>query len=83
MDETKKCQSCGEYMQYAGKVPFRIGGTPGGTKLLFGELAELGECMLPMDVWICPKCGKVKLVVGEKTKRRLVGLPPPKQGAKP
>ena len=69
--EVKKC-SCGAEMQYAGKAPFRIGGTSGGWKLLFGEWAELGEEMLPFYIYVCPNCGKVELFADEETKRRLL-----------
>lgn len=51
---------------YAGKANFRVGGTSGGWKLLFGEWAELGEEMLPFHVYICPKCGKVELFADEE-----------------
>jgi hypothetical protein len=40
---------------------FRVGGTSGGWKLLFGEFAELGEGMLRFDVFACGNCGKVEL----------------------
>jgi len=41
MSGIKKCYSCGAEMQFTGEAPFRVGGTSGGWKLLFGELAEL------------------------------------------
>jgi predicted RNA-binding Zn-ribbon protein involved in translation (DUF1610 family) len=65
-DEDKKCYSCGVGMHFAGKYPFRVGGTSGGWKLLFGELAELGEEMLAFNVYICPSCGRVELFGDEK-----------------
>jgi hypothetical protein len=72
MSEIKKCYSCGAEMQFTGEAPFRVGGTSGGWKLLFGELAELGEQMLPLYIYICPQCGKVELYTDEKTKQRLL-----------
>jgi len=42
---------------------FRVGGSTGGWKLLFGELAELGEGMLKLEVLACGSCGKVELRV--------------------
>jgi hypothetical protein len=42
---------------------FRVGGTAGGWKLLFGELAELGEGKLSLEVFACATCGKVELRV--------------------
>ena len=58
-------------MQFAGENSFRLGGTSGGCKLLFGEWAELGENMLPLLVYICPNCGKIDLYADEKTRRKL------------
>jgi len=58
-------------MQFAIRAPFRIGGTRGGWKLLFGELAELGEEMLPIYVFMCSKCGRLELFVDKKTQERL------------
>jgi hypothetical protein len=40
---------------------FRVGGTSGGWKLLFGEFAELGEGMLKLELLACGSCGKVEL----------------------
>lgn len=71
-NEVKKCLSCNEEMRFAGKAPFRIGGTSGGWKLLFGEWAELGEEMLPFYIYVCPKCGRVELFADEETKQRLL-----------
>jgi hypothetical protein len=42
---------------------FRIGGTTGGWKLLFGEWAELGEGMLKLEVRACTVCHTVDLRV--------------------
>lgn len=72
----KKCYSCNIEMQFAQKVPFRIKGTPGMWKLLFGEWAELGEEILSLDVYVCPKCGEVRLFAGEKTMQSLLKLTP-------
>ena len=43
-----------------GVEEFRIGGSSGGWKLLFGEWAELGENMLPLEVLACEECRKVE-----------------------
>jgi hypothetical protein len=40
---------------------FRVGGTAGGWKILFGEWAEMGEEMLPMEILFCPSCRRVEL----------------------
>jgi len=74
--EIKTCHSCHITMQFAQKVPFRIKGTPGYWKLLVGEWAELGEEMLSLDVYVCPKCGEVRLFSDEKAKQSLLRLTP-------
>jgi predicted RNA-binding Zn-ribbon protein involved in translation (DUF1610 family) len=72
--EVKKCHSCGVEMQFAEKASFRVGGTSGGWKLLFGEWAELGESMIPLDIYVCPQCGRIELFADEETKKRLLKL---------
>lgn len=57
------CVRCGEPLRSMGVSEFRVGGTTGGWKLVFGELAELGEGMLPFYVWVCSACGRVELRV--------------------
>jgi len=46
-----------------GVEQFRVGGTSGGWKLLFGELAELGEQMLPFELLACGRCRRVEMRV--------------------
>ena len=58
-----ECLRCGAPLEAVGVEKFRVGGTSGGWKLLVGELAELGEGMLEMEVFACPNCRKVELRV--------------------
>jgi hypothetical protein len=44
-----------------GVLQFRVGGTSGGWKLLFGEMAELGEEMISLEAFGCSTCGHVEL----------------------
>jgi hypothetical protein len=55
------CLRCGQALELMGIEQFRVGGSSGGWKLLFGELAELGEDMLELEVFACPYCRKVEL----------------------
>ncbi len=55
------CLGCGAPVVSLGVANFRIGGTRGGAKLVFGELAELGEEMLTMEVLACRECWRVEL----------------------
>jgi len=66
----RKCSFCGQNAQYVYTAKFRVGGTSGGMKLLFGEWAELGEEMIPMYVFVCPNCGKIELHATEDLKDR-------------
>jgi hypothetical protein len=61
-------------MRFAETASFRVGSTSGGWKLLFGEWAELGESMIPLEIHVCPECGRIELVAGEETKQRLLKL---------
>ena len=55
------CGRCGGETSGGQVVELRTGGTTGGWKLVFGELAELGEQMLPVEVWACSRCGHIDL----------------------
>ena len=57
------CVRCGGGLHSMGVEKFRVGGTSGGWKLLFGEMAELGEETLPLDVWARSQCRSVELRV--------------------
>ncbi len=69
---TRKCTACGENAQYIYTAEFRIGGTSGGMKLIFGEWAELGESMITMYVFVCPRCGKVELYATENLRQKAI-----------
>lgn len=58
-----ECLRCGAELQSMGVEEFRVGGTSGGWKLLFGELAELGEGKIQLEVLACESCRKVELRV--------------------
>jgi hypothetical protein len=57
------CLRCGGPLQSMGVEQFRVGGTSGGWKLLFGEWAELGEQMLPFELFACGRCRRVEMRV--------------------
>ena len=56
-----RCLHCGSPLQAMGVEQFRTGGTSGGWKLLLGESAELGEQMLPLELFVCPSCRRVEV----------------------
>ncbi|HET7868882.1 MAG TPA: hypothetical protein VFM85_00995 [Actinomycetota bacterium] len=57
------CLRCGGTLHSMGVEEFRIGGTSEGWKLLFSELAELGEEMLKLELLACERCRRVELRV--------------------
>ncbi len=60
-DSSKKCTACREETEFLGQFPVRVGGSVGAAKFFFGEFAELGEGMLPIDMYRCKKCGHLEL----------------------
>jgi hypothetical protein len=44
---------------------FRVGGTKGGWKLLFGEWAELSEGMVSFEIFVCGDCRRVEFRLPE------------------
>ena len=57
------CLGCQGPLSSLGREAFRVGGTSGGWKLLFGEWAELSEDKVPLDVYACQRCRRVELRV--------------------
>ena len=57
------CLRCGASLNSLGVEEFRVGGTTGGWKLLFGEWAELGEGKIKLEVRACTTCRTVDLRV--------------------
>jgi hypothetical protein len=55
------CLRCREPVASLGVAEFRVGGTSGGWKPFFGQWAELGEGILPLEVFGCDTCGHVEL----------------------
>ena len=58
-----RCHVCGGSVESLGVEEFRVGGTTGGWKLLFGEWAEVGEGMLAFEVLACTSCRRAELRV--------------------
>ena len=60
------CLRCGAELEPIGTEAFRVGGTSGGWGLVFGQLADIGEGMLDLEVFACAACRKVELRVPAK-----------------
>ncbi len=52
-------------------VPFRVGGTGPGMRLLIGAWAELGEEPVPIDLYVCPQCQLIEQYANKNTEDRL------------
>jgi hypothetical protein len=57
------CLRCGAPLNSMGVENFRVGGSSGGWKLLFGEWAELGEDVIPLEAFGCGSCRTVEFRV--------------------
>ena len=57
------CTRCGGTLHPMGTESFRVGGTSGGWHLLFGDLAEIDESTLTLEVWACERCRRVEFRV--------------------
>jgi hypothetical protein len=64
---SETCLRCRQPLWTFGVQKFRIGGTTGGWKMLVGEWAELGEDMVPLEMFACRGCGKVELRIPSKS----------------
>ena len=60
------CLRCGGPLKSIGVEQFRVGGSSGGWKMLFGEWAELGEEMLSLEVLACLRCRRVEMRIPEE-----------------
>ncbi len=59
------CLRCGGQLQSLGETVLRTGGSRGAWKLIFGELAELGEGTMKIDMLACPRCRRLELRLPE------------------
>ncbi len=68
-----ECCSCGAVMRFTFAADFRIG-AGGKVKFLSGESTNADLSLLPLDVYVCPKCGKVELFAGDVIKDALLRI---------
>jgi hypothetical protein len=55
-----ECSHCGGSLVSLGVDRLRFGGTRGAWKLVFGEWAELGEGVLPVEILACQACRRME-----------------------
>ena len=65
--DPNKCLRCGAELSSMGVERFRVGGTSGGWDLLLGQMAELSQGLLPLEVLACQSCRKVEMRVPIKS----------------
>jgi ribosomal protein L40E len=63
-----KCRNCGMELQSLGTIPFRIGGAGGFLS------SSVGEDILSLDIYFCPKCKSVEFLGTQDTQRRYEDL---------
>ena len=60
------CLRCGAELHSLGHTALRTGGSGGAWKLIFGELAELGEGTMNVEMLACPRCRRLELRLPER-----------------
>lgn len=60
-------------MEDFGVQKLRIGGVGGEWSYIVGDIVEIEQETLPVNVYICPKCGKIELKAAEQTRVLLLG----------
>ena len=70
-NQVKRC-SCGADIRFAFTVDFKVGNSGQDVNKLFPESPKVSEGILPLDIYICPGCGKVELHAGKEIKNALL-----------
>jgi RNA polymerase subunit RPABC4/transcription elongation factor Spt4 len=68
-----KCSRCGTALEDYGTQKLRIGGVGGGWSYAVGDIMEIEQETLPVQIHICPECGKIELTETERTAAILLG----------
>jgi hypothetical protein len=69
-----KCALCDSKMLHT-KMNLRAEGWGGITQALPLGMSEIGETteeLLPVIIYVCPKCGKLEFMAEEKTKQKII-----------
>jgi DNA-directed RNA polymerase subunit RPC12/RpoP len=62
-----KCSRCGATTEDYGVQKLRIGGVGGEWSYIIGDIMEIEQGTLPVQIRICPKCAKIELTTTEQT----------------
>lgn len=60
------CLRCGMLTRAEGPMKIRVGGVGGGWSFLFGDIAEIGESTMKLELYSCPNCGHVEFRVARE-----------------
>ena len=60
------CLRCRTELRSLGLTDLRTGGSGGAWKLILGELAELGEGTMKVELLACPRCRRLELRLPEQ-----------------
>ena len=71
-EETVKC-SCGAPMKFSHTVDFKIG-TKDSDLIPLLELPKTNEGIFPLDVFVCPNCGRIEFFAPKEIKISLLRL---------
>jgi hypothetical protein len=74
MDENKKC-TCGGAMRFSHVADFKIGRADSDLNSLLISSPKISESTtLPLNVYVCPGCGLIRLFAGDEIKNSLVRI---------
>jgi hypothetical protein len=71
-EKTVKC-SCGGLMKFSRTIDFKIGATDSDLIPLL-ELPKVSEGILPLDIYVCPNCGRIEFFASKEIKDSLLRL---------
>jgi len=59
MPQTMTCYHCSTPLELVGEEDFRTGGTTGFAAMFLGNINQLSEGILALQMYRCPSCGHV------------------------
>jgi len=68
---TLTCSSC-DVVMLNSRMNLRAEVSNKNVPLAMGEIGEIAEELLPVLIYMCPKCGKIEFMAQEKTKQKII-----------
>ena len=66
MDNKITCTHCHTPLDLVGEEDFRTGGSTGFAAMFLGNLNQLSEGILALEMYRCPQCGHVEFFLPER-----------------